>query len=420
MNKHTLSILSICLLIAIPLIAIEIPKASATSDYIIFAPYIDEQEELTILTGYNIEATVLYYNDTLASWTIIKHTFGSLTSSYQWELNSTQPLKSITWNASITSNISRLIDAHASIGSWYFLYCEDINKPTSQYLISISDFTGITNAYLNIRNALGYLVESHSLNSSYSVPFYLQEWTTYTLELVCDQGTYTQELTTGAVYSITIPVLPGMFSDTTSTIPTASVERYNSTQIIITYNGTDTDWVYLIVQYRNATNDLITDVSANYTGSDVYTWTYSRAYPDKEYYVNVTSSIGDVLYNWNMIAPIVQPTNPWEGILDFLGVNTNTSPVVYTGWPANMSTAQIAQLVAAFIIVAFLGIGSFRNAGASAIMACIVAGIMFAVGWWNGGLEYGTVVAIPELGFAFFVAILIHMSEKKSEGHGLS
>ena len=85
-----------------------------------------------------------------------------------------------------------------------------------------------------------------------------------------------------------------------------------------------------------------------------------------------------------------------------------------------MNSLQIAQLVGAIIITLFLGIGSFRNAGASMMMAWVAGGIMFAIGWWNGGLAQSSISAIPEFGLAGFLGILIIINESKQSGAGLS
>ena len=112
--------------------------------------------------------------------------------------------------------------------------------------------------------------------------------------------------------------------------------------------------------------------------------------------------------------------HPWSGAFDFLGNDTETLPNYLMGWPDGMSSNQIAQLVAVGIIMLFLGVGSFRSAGLSCIIAWVAGGIMFVLGWFNGGASQAGASSIPLFAFAGFLAILIIVHEKKSEGAGLS
>jgi hypothetical protein len=119
-------------------------------------------------------------------------------------------------------------------------------------------------------------------------------------------------------------------------------------------------------------------------------------------------------------APIITGSNPFIGLFDWLGQTTDTFPYYHTGYPNGMSGSQIAQIVAGVLIAFFLGLGSFRNAGASCLIAWAFGGIMFAIGWWNGGVATSSVSALPLWGLAGFLSVMIMIQEKKEQGGGLS
>jgi hypothetical protein len=166
--------------------------------------------------------------------------------------------------------------------------------------------------------------------------------------------------------------------------------------------------VYISI-YHVSNGVEIVDYTANSTGSSQSFYWYN-AIEGIDYSVDVQANVAGNTMAWTVTTSFTSNTNPFLGIFDFLGIHTDTTPQILTGWPANMTSAQIAQLVASAIIMLFLCLGSFRNAGASMIMAWIMAGIMLYLGWFQGGTAYA---AIPEFALAGFLSILIAIQEGK-------
>lgn len=381
---------------------------------------------------YDTNVTVTYMSNL---GLVYRNIWGSnSTTAFNETISTGANYKSITWNYSSAQNYTGLIDFFPTeTKSYYILYVADPNVPTALYTINIVDYAGMANPYLEIGVPIGTMtppdpsytsysdvVARHYLNSSSTVPFALNQYYTYRLSVICDQGTYSQDFTTGNEYTINIPILTGMFPVTNTSTAEFTASRINATTVGVAYSdpSNTTNWLSLAITHKSGTTT-INDYSSNTTGSS-QTIVWTDADSDKSYQVDATANIAGTNYTWTIQTPKEPASNPFDGVFDFLGTNTATLPFYYTGWPAGMTSSQIAQLIAAFIITCFLGIGSFRNAGASMIAACCIGGIMFAMGWWNGGLTVSAASAIPEFALAFFVAVLTHFNEKKSEGQGLS
>jgi hypothetical protein len=297
------------------------------------------------------------------------------------------------------------------------LYIADPDVAQAYYNLNIIDFASMSNPYLQVSvtnmvdgAATLFVLERHDLESASTVPFVLSQFQTYTLNVICDQGTYSQLFTAGNEFTVNIPVLAGVFPTVTGGLPKFDAARLNSSTIAVSYIDSSllTDWLYFTVTHRSG-SATITDYTYNSTG-DTQTIVWAYAEIDNSYLVSATASINGTLYTW--IVPVGQASssNPFLGLIDWLGHDTPTLPEVHTGWPFGMSSLQIAQLIAAAIILLFLCIGSFRSAGACCILAWIIGGVMLYLGWWGGG----TVAAsIPLFALAGFLSVFIALDEGK-------
>ena len=314
-------------------------------------------------------------------------------------ISSTNRIIQAVWNAttSPSANLTRIYS--------YFQDTRDDNTtlqvrvmdPTQayyQYTFSIADFYGMTNPFLETilyNEGYTYVVERQNLNIGV-VSFLMTQYTPYKLSFVCDQGTYTQDFTPGSTYAINLQVLSGFFPSTVTNDSLATATRSNATTLGITYFDPDseTDWLYVTISHQDGTY-LIIDDSHNYTSSANSVTRILTVDNETDYYVQVLAYRYGGVIEWDFACPILHATNPFTGLLDFLGT-----------WPTGFDPAQI---FAATIIMCALGLGSFRSAGVSCVLAWIIAGIMLAIGWFT--------ISVPMLALAGVLSVLVVLTEGK-------
>lgn len=318
------------------------------------------------------------------------------------------------WNASSPLNFTRIIDFVGDASEEYNIYIPSPLVPAGQYEFTVTDFVGVQNPYLQTSistdGVTSNVVERRSLNSTSTVTFVMAQYGTYSLTILCSLGSITQPFTAENVFSNTLPILAGSFAVTNSTTPTFSAQRLNSSLIGIVYSdpSNTTDWLYLNITHRSGTSTIY-DYNTNNTGS-TQTILWNNADLDKAYLVTATAQINGEEKTWIVAVPKTVSANAWDGIFDWLGQYTPTLPHVHTGWPEGMTSGQIAQLIAAFIILFFLCIGSFRSVGACCILAWIVGGVMLALGWWGGGTA---TASLPLFSLAGFLSVVVAIDESK-------
>lgn len=387
---------------------IDLSKEQLTYIYTIKGPFFMSGSPANTNT---IICSLLWSNNTRTSTTL------STSGTFSETIYSAVELYQITWNSSSASNYTSLIDFIPTTDiapQLVYLYIPDPTLPFFQYTFPVTDFYGMLNPYLRmtVNNASGTsssIAEQINLNTTSSPTFVMTQYYTYTLTFVCTQGTYSQPFTAETSFTNTLPVLAAQFPTSTSTSPTATVERLNSTLIGITYqdpsNSTSSGSVAISHQSGAVTiNDYSTSSFGNIT-----TILWNNAIPTVDFNVNITAIINGVPYIWILAASESATTNPFTGIFDWLGQNTPTLPHIYTGWPAGMTSASIAEIVGACIVMLFLCVGSFRSAGACCIISWVIFGILLYMGWLGTITPY----TIPEFAFSGFVGLLIHFSEAK-------
>lgn len=356
-----------------------------------------------------------------ANFTATTETLVSTGTGYTiLSLTSNVLLYQMTWNASSAQNYTALIDFNGYVPNPYSgiefinIYIPDPTLPSFQYTFSVTDFYGMKNAYLrmSINNATGTdsgINQEVSLDSAGVPTFVMTQYYTYTLTFVCDQGSYSQLFTAENTLANTLVVLAGSFPQANVTSPTATVERINATLIGIDYvdPSNSTSALSILITHLSGM-DTINDYS-NSIASNATTILWNAASSGISYNVNVSATISGVQYVWALIADESIGTNPFLGAFDWLGVNTQTLPHVQTGWPAGMTSAQIAEIAGACIVMLFLCIGSFRSAGACCMLSWIIFGILLYMGWMGVITPY----TIPEFAFSGFIGILIMLDEAK-------
>lgn len=361
--------------------------------------------------------------------------FGNTTQSFVMSSNgavanttvitTTTPARTMTWNASTSLNYTSIYDFLDVTSDEVNLYIPNPDTPVGLYSFTVSDIgANMINPFLQSSTEpdgiTNEIVERRSLNGTATVTFVMAQFRTYTLTFICEEGSYSQPFFADTTFDINLPVLYGAFPSSNSTLPVLEVTRLNSSLIEIEYvdSASLTNWLFLNITHRDGTST-INDYNSNTTGhTQVISW--NEAVGNWNYIIYANASTSGGIYTWQITVPKQAGDNPWDGQFDWLGNDTETFPDYLMGWPEGMTSAQIGQLMACGIIMLFLGIGSYKNAGASMAIAWIAGGIMFALGWYSGGAAQAGASGIPLFAFAGVLAIITHMQEKKSEGAGLS
>lgn len=388
---------------------------------ILHGPYF---EDGTAAADNTITCTLLYANNTVYSFTM-NSSVGVVEDK---TITSTSPFIQLTWNASNPeianfTRIYRFITTESE--DEINLYIVRSTQPSFVYTFSITDFYGMVNPYLETHispdGVNSYVVERADLTEGGTVAFVMTQYQIYSLVFVCDQGTYTQSFTaqiqgTPGQYPVSLNVLAGNFPavNSSSTLY-CEANRLNATTVSVSYVDPNnaTSWVYVRIYHIQGATE-ITDYVGNSTGSVQFIlWQLGTS--GVNYLVDVQSLSDGTLYAWDLTAATsFSDDNPFLGVLDFLGQHTDTLPEVQSGWPSNMTTGQIAQLIAAFIVMLFLCIGSFRSAGACCILSWLIFGILLFLGWFG----VVTIYTIPMFALSGCVALVIAIDESKKESGG--
>ncbi len=383
---------------------------ASTYTYTLHGPYYEDGS----VANADVSVAILWVNGSTLRFNMTGDGVTANTTIF----TSTAQAYQMLWNASSALNFTRIIDFTNATSEELNIYIPSPLVPAGLYSFSVTDFTNMANPYLQTSistdGATYHIVERRSLNTTGTATFVMAQYGTYTITIQCTQGTLIQTFTAENVFSINLPVLVGAFPTSNTTTPTLTAQRLNSSLIGIAYTDPSnlTDWLYLNITHR-AGSTTIYDYNINNTGSS-QTILWNLADSDKAYNVTGTASINGVNHTWIIPVPKLASANPWLGKFDWLGNYTATLPHVHSGWPEGMSSAQIAQLVAAAIIMLFLGVGSFRSAGACCVLAWIVGGVMIFLGWW-GQTGLGTTAAsvIPNWALAGFLSMFIVIQEGK-------
>lgn len=390
---------------------------SGPADYSVtlHGPY---YEDGTAAAYESVYCNLYYANGTIYPF-IMNSSLGEVTNL---TLTSTSSFVQLQWNASSTLNYTRIYRFVAdTTNDDVYIFIPKSTQPCYIYTFSIADFYGMSNPYLESRispdGVNNYVVERADLSEGGTVAFVMTQYQMYSLSFVCDQGTYTQSFTaqvagTPGQYAVSLNVLAGNFPSTNATTGFfLEATRLNSSTVTLSYidSEANSSWVYIQIYHRAGSEDIV-DYTVNSTGN-VLLIVWDLAQEGVDYFVYVQSYSGGELHTWVLpTSRSYSDSNPFVGLLDFLGQPTGTLPYVQTGWPLGMTTGHIAQLIGAFFVMLFLCIGSFRSAGICCIVSWIIFGVLLFLGWMGAVTPY----TIPMFAFSGFVAIFIALDEGKS------
>lgn len=388
MNTHKLlAILAVTAIVFCSFSAIINPVKAQGLDYEFIGPLMDGTDDW----AYGDVATLTL---TSIDGTIYTH---DLAPDVGWHFTSAQ-LATVSWNASAVDNATRIIDFLPTETSGTFnIHIANPDLPTSYYLFTFTDYFGMTNPYVGIYTSEPSdltLQERHNLVTSNTVPFYLRQFYTYYIDVICDQGSYSIPFRTGAVFSQSISILAGSFGSNNYASSNASATRSSGTTIDFTYynpNSTTTKDYVSVFHYSGTTE--VQDYSATKTSSaNSYSGTITVGDESLNYYTKIVATEIGVNKTWIIPCP---------------ALTTGQNPFVIIDKLGSIPGVDLTQLIPLALISLFLAVGSFKSTGASCIFAAIAAGFFVVMGWY--------VLSTWFIGFAIFLGVLTYIAERKEE-----
>jgi len=153
------------------------------------------------------------------------------------------------------------------------IYVFKPTAPYNTYYLTVTDFVGITNGYLETLvnvNGTHRVVERWKLDVVNDLPLTLSWGQTYQIKVVCDQGTHIfGDYVAAAIQTFNFVIIEGMFPTTYPGLDlTVKAKRMNATWIQINYtdNQEKTSWVQVVIKYKSGYS-WATAYSTNNTGN---------------------------------------------------------------------------------------------------------------------------------------------------------
>lgn len=386
--RYSLILMLLVCFVALPFLSL--PANADTYTYTLIGPLYDDG---SVIPDGSINVNIRYINGAILNFSM---TNAGSTANITTLSSSTRATEMI-WSQTIPLNYTRVY-TFLSSGDGETVYLHEPNfaeTPAYIYTFNVADFYGMQNPYLetSISNGTGVnVVERQSLNTTGIVSFVLTQYYTYSLTFRCDQGVYTQTFLASNTFINNLQVLGGAFPNSYTNSSDVSAIRLNSTTITINYSDPDlvTEWLYIRITHIDGV-DIIEDFSVNETLINSYSNT-ATVDNETDYYVQVQTLRYNVITEYDIACPILYAVNPFTGLLDFLG-----------SWPTGFDPSQ---LIASGIILLCLGLGSFKSAGVSCILAWLIGGIMIVIGWWETSIPLWTLAGV--------LSIFVMIDEGKS------
>lgn len=319
------------------------------------------------------------------------------------EITASAPVSQLMWLEAGANDTQRYIDLDPTVTDHsYSIVIPSQLFATAFYYIQVSDFAGITNAWLQSkRNVDGSaaFVEQRSLNFTGDHILLLSQWASYTLSITCDQGTYSETYMAGdpsIVHSIILP--SGLFLEDFEAGAEVQADRYNSTEIIVqqSYDDeADSSYVHIwhLDEYSTSASQ-ITDYVISYGSGDFILY-WNDGEEGRDYFVDVEVDVGSVTYVWNFSCP---DGRDYDSIDD----------LVYAVTAFGDFGVDPAALIAFVICLICAGCFSYANSAMGAGFVLIVAAILSLLGLYE--------FAAAQLGLgAVFVWFFYVLENKKTE-----
>jgi hypothetical protein len=357
--------------------------------YTVLGPYVDTPTD-TVFNGVCNVTVYPSYNETFSF--LLDGSGGEDSEIFVYEQ---QPVF-MAWNISDSVNYTRRIYFTDEVTEEFYIFVPSPDLPFYLYTFTITDFYGMTNAFLETRlylSAQNEVVERQLLDSVNPFPYYLQWAIKYNLRVVCDEGSldvgsFTPLTETSQNIVIARDAFPISYYGFNATV---NAGRMNATYIQMNYtdNAELTEWIYTEITHLDG-QTYTTDYTDNATASTVQINWYS-ALETIDYLVTVTALRDESLISFTFSCSTTQEeVNPFAP-LDELGDNFPIQPRYIVGFG---------------IVLACAGIFSYAHIVAGAFSIAITSAFLTAIGWLN--------LSWVLLALAFAISVLISIAWFKS------
>ena len=360
-----------------------LPSASAaiTYRYYLSGPYYDETggflpENATVTPYYAIGSAYTPFNLSDAYWEV--HDFDSAILYFEFKYNDTTTPVHQYW-------LTYADLASSGSNETYHPYSPDIKvffseTTTNTYTIAFRDYVGVLNSYPYVKINGGEtdysqkIIEKKPVDSQNTIRAALIPGKTYTITFENKEGDSYQygTLTPGDSSAIELVIRGISFSDNTlllyKYVHAYAVRDYLSPVGAITTSYEDTLEQTTNVNIAISIASNSTEVyNTNYYSNQSFSDTFSSAYNNTDYQVTITvthTTYGTLYFKQFLIGENSPGESPFS--LDFLG----TIPGLTT-----------AYIIPSLLIIFVAGCFSEVSSEVAAVITCLVAWVLFALGW---------------------------------------
>jgi hypothetical protein len=355
--------------------------------YIVHGPYYENGAVANCIANLTLQI-----ENSATNYTVLNGTDGVAdTVTFQIE----QRGIAFTWNiSSAGTNQTRTYSLTSSTFEELYIFLPNPDEPAYLYTFQLIDLAGISNGYLETIipiSGQNRIVERQKVVSGNDIPFWLIEFHSYDLVLICDKGTldfgnFIPQATTALTRIVPADAFTPSWRGLNVTV---AATRRNNTWVQVNYSDTtnSTSWVYVSITHSEYLTT-ITDYSLNGTNPMQLNW--YNAISTTNYRVAVQALVNVTVEWWSFAVPAIPTaTNPFSGVWDILG----TFP-----FPA-------ASLVGFFIIMCVLLLTSYVNMVFGCFLTLIVAVLLNWLTWMTLGWNL--------IAFGFAIVVLAAIREAK-------
>lgn len=304
---------------------------------------------------------------------------------------------SVFWNC--TTDYSKQRSYHFTEGATsdeVWLHVADVDYETlAQYYASVTDFAGLTSAYVSITKNVGgsvRIIERYPLDVLNNIPFWLIFYNQYKLKLTSDQGTWTWNFPADVVGTKNFVVTKDMVDFNTDNLFnfTCTAARTNSSFIYVYYYDPagSTISVAINIQYYSAG-----EYHSAYNESDTgntFNFTWNGAESLRDYVVDVNATYAETSRQWRF--HLTKPeTAPFDMSipLDLFG-----------DWPFEISNG-----VGIFVVALFFAVFSWRDVEIACGAGCVIAAVLMFVGLLD--------IPVMAVAMGLFIVVFMYIHKGK-------
>jgi len=332
-----------------------------------------------------IVVTMSFQDQTPISFTLSNGATYSFSSQHQ--------ARNLFWNLTTDYNKTRQISFGSAFLNEVYLYVYNSTLEIMElYDVSISDMVGLTNASCETdKNVLGInqMIERRQFDPVNTMSFYLLRYSTYSLKVVSDQGTFIWSLPTDTNTAISHSITRDMVTQTSSlSNVTCYATRLNVTSANIYFNDPahSTTSITSRIYISNTTGQYLfyTQTDAGY----VQNFTIYNLVATTNYVVKTVTASGSWI---NQLSTLPTATTIWGVSFDIFG-----------SW-----TLYVRNGVGMFIVMALISVGSWKDTEWFLGAGVVVAAFLVSIGF----------MSVPWLGISIslLVVVLMYIDKAKKE-----